>query len=716
MAHINMGERFGPLIQFQLKVAYLTTEQREYESEIYEVSLGTSQNVDEEEYIEKLQERINALSDPFLKPFNGGRASMDLELGIVKTQMAAFDRFLSEEEKKIKDAEDFAQFVQRALNRCAHLFFRLNRIELMDPVEIERRGRLNNKLLAQYHNIVGFGRTWPQNTGLEEGGIEETEPQHHSTEKGRGEMFGQTDYSQERINIFDIRTPELRSGVDLSRGEDESEERRLAQTDRNQEQNRLSAGQFSLEQNMREMRTELHKQRIQFEQRFENEHFTLLKYTEAAKKDLIKHKEELEVRMSMHNEELKQCIEKYMFQILANQKNDTPPFPTHTPRFRQMNFNENRYEERNFTENGYQGRLEENRHEEQVRQFPTEQREQGQHWRQRIHTSGTFIPEEIRRNGRSSASEFEERAKKLKAISQEIKNHRLYFGGKFSQSFEVYISMLRQFMSNMGLSSSEMREYMYLTLEGKPREWYVSLEQAEKELPVNDFLALLRKRFVDNRTPASWIAELENQKYDFKRHGHISDWVDTMNLKMMADGCGWSDSDRVKMIVRSFPERLRIPLHSKRINSVRELREELDELYPIDRNGATNTNHHRFNTYGRNQEIAEVKTTEENKSDDELEEESEVCMMNERNFVNKKAYRAERKTFENRNFVPHTHSVAKESKRCFRCGEEGHYFKECTAKQIKIACFWCKRPEVVVSTCTTPECIQRREEKAKNAH
>lgn len=715
MDQSNFNNRFGPLIHFQLKVAYLTTEQREYESKIYGIAMGSSENGESEEFVERLQGKIDEMSDPFLRVFNGGTVGQ--ELVTIKGQLTAVERFLKEEVKQIRDEEDFAVFTKKALNRCAHIFFRLNRLELLDPVEIERRGNVNKRLLNLYLKVVDFGQNWPRVSELEEGELAAQTPQHQSTIND--DRFGrtQTPSVQQRVNIFDVVTPDMVSVNDSSSviENEGAMTRRRVNEQSSESQVIVNHEQTSVDQVLRELRLEVRQQRIQFEQRFEHEHFALLKQVESTKNELMRHREEVELRTNRQNEELKACMERYMFQILANQKSASPPWRSENA--------ENRPRENAMTTDDNIGRVNIGRYSTglDMRHTLSEEVnniEQNAQWRQRLQTSGSFIPTENRATRRLTANEFEERAKKLKVISQEIKNHRLYYGGKFSQSFEVYISILGQFMGHMGLDGTEMSKYVYLTLEGKPREWYVSLEKAEKELPLNDFLTLLRKRFVDSRTPASWIAELETQKYEYKKHGHISDWVDAMNLKMMSDGCGWSDSERVRMIVRSFPERLRIPLHSKRINSVRELRAELDELYPIDRNGQATIVHNRFNSYSRNHETAEIGTPGENgEEEDDAHEEGEVCMMGERNFVNKKAYRAERKQpYDSRPFAPQSHSIPKESKRCFRCGDEGHYFKECTAKQLKLACFWCKRPEVVVSTCTTPECIQRREEKAKNAH
>lgn len=265
-----------------------------------------------------------------------------------------------------------------------------------------------------------------------------------------------------------------------------------------------------------------------------------------------------------------------------------------------------------------------------------------------------------------------------------------------------------------------MKRYIYLTLDGKPREWYVSLEPAEKALPLNEFLALMRRRFVDSRTLATYVAGLENQKYEFRKHGPIADWIDYMNLQMTSDGCGWSNRERVAMIIRSLPERLRIPLHSQTMSSVRELRTWVEEFFPAEKSqqslappkvsrfpSSSHHNHH---------ETAEVTIPSKEESDEE-ELEEEVCYVSDsRQKVNKKQYRSEQGQLnaDAKPFRPRPHARDRESKSCFRCGEEGHFFKDCMSKKIKIACFWCRRPEVVTSTCTTSECVQRRENKEKN--
>lgn len=761
----SLRSLYAPLIGFQQQVEYMTKGQRSYEAKLYGVELEEGETIESDEFMKRLQARMQASNDPLALPYIGGTEETETELATIKKHVTDLEKVINT--NNITNADDLKTFTMVTLNACTHLFLRWNRIELIEPTEIERRGNGNRKLRALYEHLVKMSQQWPMLTQnqLEENskGAGTSAQALNSTVKNEQEENGLEQRIDELGNLSD-ESVVFMGPVPKPMRDQDGTQGATGPTQRGATSSREVAP-LDWGQGMTEIRAELERQRLQFEARFEVEHHAMLRHAEASRADMAKSREYIEAKITRQGIDLKNSIETFMFEILAIRRSDSPNL-THEMATEEQNRRLANgmaaLEERTgpigngwvanngVTQNAPTAVNRSNPFLDPLEEIvPTPQvfttrpmgttatnpltnrapvRDSGSSWnmdqvRRFLHSPGNFVQPETTVGPTFQIREFEERAKKLKLISQEVKNHKLYFGGKFSQSFEVYVSILNQFMKHMGLESETMKTYIYLTLEGKPREWYVSLEQAEKELPLNEFLALMRRRFVDSRTPALWIAELQSQKYEYKKHGPISDWIDYMNLQMMSDGCGWTDGDRAAMIIRSLPERLRIPLHSKMIASVRELRAIVEEFYPSERSqqclAPPKTNRFQHNFRNNHHETAEIEVQTNEESEEELEE--EICYMaqrgtDERNRVNKKQYRADRSQLNAnaKTFRPHPHARDNEARRCFRCGDEGHFFKDCTSTKIKIACFWCKRPEVVTSTCTTSECIQRREEKEKN--
>ncbi|XP_034140935.1 uncharacterized protein LOC117591728 [Drosophila guanche] len=135
-----------------------------------------------------------------------------------------------------------------------------------------------------------------------------------------------------------------------------------------------------------------------------------------------------------------------------------------------------------------------------------------------------------------------------------------------------------------------------------------------------------------------------------------------------------ADSEMVRVVKKGLEEEIARYVYAIRVRNLEQLREECVEV------------EHLFRRRERRSAFRPtLKFQQSGKRVEEIEPESEELLEGEEEVM-----------------VEETHLTAKPRLGCWNCGEVGHGFRECMAKERRVFCYLCGRPETYTPKC--PNC------------
>lgn len=124
-----------------------------------------------------------------------------------------------------------------------------------------------------------------------------------------------------------------------------------------------------------------------------------------------------------------------------------------------------------------------------------------------------------------------------------------YDGTDKSMSYHLYVATLRNCMHVMEMSEQQMLRYIFLTVRGAARTWWLCLDR--KPMTFEEYLTELRLRFLPKKNKIAITMELCNLTYDPKTP--IANHIDDMILRMSTHSFKWDEDDKIAIISQTLP-------------------------------------------------------------------------------------------------------------------------------------------------------------------
>lgn len=237
---------------------------------------------------------------------------------------------------------------------------------------------------------------------------------------------------------------------------------------------------------------------------------------------------------------------------------------------------------------------------------------------------------------------------------------------------------LRQRMYN--ISDSELHANFIVLLDGPAKMWYLAHCNAFRSWP--ELRQAMQDKYIGKREHSFYMA-IMNRKQGFKES--IGEYFADMMLKMSAVP-DLTSQRQIGILLNGLLPQYRQRVTGFQWQTANQLEDFLTNV-EADLVAHTNDDSRRFHRFNQRENVAAI--SEESEVTSPVESMNEVCEMSRVKFSQGKRTKSLDKVSSivgDNNSFPKAENMRG---RCFKCGESGHLFRQCTKQRTRVFCFNC---------------------------